>query len=132
MDLPLFGMPTLLACLSTGKGTWTEVNQLLSAQQWTKVFLITNEFGKQNYTVRGEQVELIVLQDALSVDVSALVQQLKKELQGKISDFEIALNLASGSGKEHMAMLEAVMELGLNFRLVTMKNNQLHVLGMEK
>ncbi|MBI2667100.1 hypothetical protein HYX13_05815 [Candidatus Woesearchaeota archaeon] len=125
-------MPTLLACLSTGKGTWTEVNQLLSAQQWTKVFLITNEFGKQNYTVRGEQVELIVLQDALSVDVSALVQQLKKELQGKISDFEIALNLASGSGKEHMAMLEAVMELGLNFRLVTMKNNQLHVLGMEK
>src|SRR3989338_6218817 len=116
-------MPTLLACLSTGKGTWTEVNQLLNAQQWTKVFLITNDFGKQNYTVRGEQVELIVIQDTLNVDVSILVQQLKKELQGKISDFEIALNLASGSGKEHMALLETVMELGLNFRLVTVKNN---------
>ncbi len=123
-------MPTLLACLSTGKGTWTEVNQLLNAQQWNKVFLITNEFGKQNYTVRQENVELIVIQDFL--DVPALVQHLKQQLQGKVSDFEIALNFVSGSGKEHMALLEAVMELGLNFRLVTMKNNQLHVLGMER
>lgn len=123
-------MPTLLACLSTGKGTWTEVNQLLNAQQWNKVFLITNEFGKQNYTVRQENVELIVMQDFL--DVPALVQHLKQELQGKISDFEIALNFVSGSGKEHMALLEAVMELGLNFRLVTVKNNQLQVLGIER
>jgi len=125
-------MPTLLACLSTGKGTWTEVNQLLNAQQWTKVFLITNAFGKQNYTVNGEQIELIVLPEGSDVGVQMLVQQLKKELQGKISDFEIALNLVSGSGKEHMALLEAVMELGLNFRLVTVKNNQLQVLGMER
>ena len=122
-------MPTLLACLSTGKGTWTEVNQLLNAQPWSKVFLITNDFGRQNYTVRQENVELIVVPDIL--DVHALVQQLKKELEGKISDFEIALNLVSGSGKEHMAVLEAVMELGLNFRLVTLKENQYHVLGME-
>ncbi len=63
-------------------------------------------------------------------ETSSLVGDIKKHLQGKISDFEIALNFASGSGKEHMAILEAVMELGLNFRLVTLKNNQYEVLGL--
>ncbi len=63
-------------------------------------------------------------------EMPSLVEDIKNHLQGKISDFEIALNLASGSGKEHMAVLEAVMELGLNFRLVTLKNNQYEVLGL--
>lgn len=131
----LLNMPTLLACLSTGKGTWTEVNQLLNAQQWTKVFLITNDFGKQNYTVRQENVELVLLpeQKVFEVmDVPSLVQHLKEKFNGKITDFEVALSLISGTGKEHMALLEAVMELGLNFRLVTAKNNQMHALGLEK
>ena len=123
-------MPTLIACLSTGKGTWGEVSKIMQSQPWQKVFLITNSFGKENFTSMPSSAELVVVN--FFQETPSLVEDIKKQLQGKISDFEVALNLASGSGKEHMAVLEAVMELGLNFRVVTLKNNQYEVLGLAK
>ena len=123
-------MPTLLACLSTGKGTWSEVNRVMQAQPWNKVFLIANQFGMANYQPNSQHVQMIPIDTFL--ETPALVEEIKKQLQGKISDFEVGLNLASGSGKEHMALLEAVMQLGLNFRLVTEQNGQVEVLGLKR
>jgi len=124
-------MPTLIACLSTGKGTWAEVNRLLQVNNWTKVFLITNKFGEDTFKNKPECVSLIVL-DLENLSLSKLTEQIKSALKDKISDFEIGLNLASGSGKEHMAVLEAILELGLNFRLVSItQNGQMEVLGMK-
>ncbi|HIH11069.1 TPA: hypothetical protein HA241_02685 [Candidatus Woesearchaeota archaeon] len=123
-------MPTLLALLSTGKGTWSEVNKIMQSQPWTHVFLITNRFGEENFTSRSEQTSLVVID--FSLETMAVIKEIKKKLQGKIQDFEVALNLASGTGKEHMAVLEAVLELGLNFRLVTVKDNQAYSLGIER
>ena len=123
-------MSTLIASLSTGKGTWVEVGRLISAQNWDKVFLITNKFGQDNFNPSAN-TELIVL-DSDNNDLTSLIKTIKDNLKGKISDFEVALNFVSGSGKEHMALFEAVLELGLNFRLVTFRNNQLEVLGIER
>ena len=122
-------MPTLIACLSTGKGTWSEVNRVMHAQPWEKIFLITNAFGQENF-VPQPNVELVVVETFR--ETPEIVQAIKKQLQRKILDFEVGLNLASGSGKEHMAILEAVMQLGLNFRLVTMQNGQVEVLGLRR
>ena len=122
-------MPTLIACLSTGKGTWSEVNRVMQAQPWEKIFLITNTFGQENFTPQSN-VELVVV-DTFR-ETPEMVEIIKQQLQGKILDFEVGLNLASGSGKEHMAMLEAVMQLGLNFRLVTVQNGQMEVLGLKR
>ena len=123
-------MPTLIACLSSGKGTWTEVNKLINSQPWDKVFLITNQFGKENYSVNNEKIELIVI-DTFK-EIPELVKVIKSNLNGRIKDFEVALNLVSGSGNEHMALLEAIMELGLNFRLVSVRGNKLDVFGMNR
>ncbi len=123
-------MPTLLACLSTGKGTWSEINKIMQAQPWDKIFLMTNAFGKENFTPPNNAE--LVLVDAFQ-ETTVLVEQIKKALKERVKDFEVALNLASGSGKEHMALLEAVLEMGLNFRLVTVNNHgQMEVLGLEK
>ena len=122
-------MPTLIACLSTGKGTWSEVNRVMQAQPWEKIFLITNTFGQENFTPQPN-VELVVLETFR--ETPEMVEIIKQQLQGKILDFEVGLNLASGSGKEHMAILEAVMQLGLNFRLVTVQNGQVEVLGLRR
>jgi len=121
-------MPTLIANLSTGKGTWLEVIKIINAQQWDKIFLVTNHFGRDNFKPQ-ENTELIIIDTFQST--SQIAEQIRKQLQGKISDFEIALNLASGSGKEHMALLEAVLELGLNFRLVTFEN-KLEIMGIKR
>ncbi len=122
-------MPTLIASLSTGKGTWAEVNRVMSSQAWDKVFLITNQFGKDNFTIHGN-VQLVVVDTNL--DSTPMCEQILQELKGKITDFDVAVNLVSGSGKEHMAIIEAVIELGLNFRLVTFNKGQFDVMGLRK
>lgn len=121
-------MATLIACLSIGKGTWMEVNNLIRARDWDKIFLLTNQFGLEKFEP-DQKTELLVI-DIDKHDLTSLVKAIKDNLKGKITDFEVALNIVSGSGKEHMALLEAVLELGLNFRLVAMKNGQLEVLGI--
>jgi len=124
-------MPTLIACLSTGKGTWAEVNRIIQSQEWNKVFLITNQFGKDNYTL-GKNTELVLVDSFPDTPTTVITEQIKKQLKDKIADFEVALNLASGSGKEHMAVLEAVMQMGLNFRFVAVNRNNVEVLGLKR
>ncbi|MBI2665827.1 hypothetical protein HYX12_04355 [Candidatus Woesearchaeota archaeon] len=123
-------MPTLIACLSSGKGTWTEVNKIINSQPWNKVFLITDHFGKENYKNSKENVELLVVN--FFQEIPMITAQIVQGLQNKISDFEVALNFVSGSGKEHMALMEAVLELGLNFRLITLNNGQVETLGLKQ
>jgi len=123
-------MPTLIASLSTGKGTWTEVSRIMQTQVWTKIFLITNQFGVENFTSKPAMAEFVVIDPNLEIGV--LVGQIVGQLRGKIDDFEIALNMVSGSGKEHMAIVEAVLELGLNFRLITVVNGQVETLGIKR
>ena len=122
-------MPTLIACLSTGKGTGTEVNKIIQSQEWNKVFLITNQFGKDNFTP-GKNTELVLIESFPDSPTTIITEQIKKQLKDKIADFEVALNFVSGSGREHMALLEAVLQLGLNFRLVTLNRNNVEVLGL--
>ncbi|MBI4983542.1 hypothetical protein HZC32_02760 [Candidatus Woesearchaeota archaeon] len=123
-------MPTLIALLSTGKGTWAEVSRIIQAHNWNRVFLITNKFGEENFRNKRDNTFLVVV-DADNSDLLSLTEQIKQQLKPKISDFEVALNLASGSGKEHMALLEAVLELGFNFRVVTVDGSgNLEVLGL--
>lgn len=123
-------MPTLIASLSTGKGTWTEVSKIMQTQPWTKIFLITNQFGAENFTSKPATAEFVLIDP--NQEVSVITQKVVGQLQGKISDFEIALNMVSGTGKEHMAIVEAVLELGLNFRLITVVNNQVETLGIRR
>lgn len=119
-------MPTLITCLGAGKGTWAEPFRLMNAQNWSKIFLLTDDFGRQNIRDKKENMEVVLISN--NQDVNMLSKDIQAQLNGKIADFEVALNLVSGTGKEHMALLHAVMSLGLNFRLVTLKNEQLCVL----
>ncbi len=123
-------MPTLIASLSTGKGTWTEVSRIIQTQPWTKIFLITNQFGVENFTSKPVTAEFVLIDP--NQEVGLITERIVGQLRGKIDDFEIALNMVSGSGKEHMAIVEAVLELGLNFRLITVVNNQVETLGIKR
>jgi len=49
-----------------------------------------------------------------------LVEDIKKQLKDKISGTEVALNLVSGTGKEHMAILSAILKLGLGLRFIAL------------
>ncbi|MEK6984526.1 MAG: hypothetical protein AABX33_08175 [Nanoarchaeota archaeon] len=108
-------MTDLIACLSSGEKSWAHVARLIREQDWKKIFLITNDFGKNNFKAEKD-IEFIVVD--FQKPVLEVIENIRFGLKGKISGFEVALNLVSGSGKEHMAILSALLKLGIGIRLI--------------
>ena len=108
-------MTDLVACLSSGEKSWAHVSRLVKEQDWNKIFLVTNEFGKKNFKSE-KQIEFVVVD--FQTPVFELIENIRKQLNGKFTDLEVALNLVSGTGKEHMAILSALLKLGVGIRLM--------------
>ncbi|MBI4153225.1 hypothetical protein HY497_01765 [Candidatus Woesearchaeota archaeon] len=107
-------MTEIIAVLGSGKGTWAEVAALIKSKPWERVFLVTDDFGKEKFTADAEFIVIDARRSILE-----LRDEIHQKLSGKIKGLEIALNMSSGSGKEHMALVGALMRLGVGFRIVT-------------
>ena len=107
-------MTDLIACLSTGKGTWGHVSRL--KDEFEKVYLITNEYGKENFQ-KDENTELIALN--FNQGIKELRDDIEKVLKNKLKG-DVAVNFISGTGKEHMALISALLKLGIGIRLVAL------------
>jgi len=114
-------MTDLVAMLSTGKGTWAEVANLIKAQEWENVYLIANTFGAQNFSA-DRAVNFVIIDN--NADTDSIQKAILEQLKGKIRS-EIALSMYSGSGKEHMALISAALQFGVGIRLVVMKNKEM-------
>ena len=110
-------MAELVTCLSTGKGTWSLVNRLLENESWEKIILITNEFGKENFKKNDKSEFLVVNPDQ---DIKELRDEIHDRLKDKIKNTEVSVNFISGSGKEHMALIGALLKLGVGIRLAAL------------
>ena len=70
----------------------------------------------------AEKFSLDKKHDFIKVDTSLSLVELKQELaeklKGKFSEFEAHLSLASGTGKEHMAVIAAILSIPMGIRLV--------------
>ena len=108
-------MATLVASLSTGKGTWAHVSKLIQDENWEKIFLVTNMFGKENFS-NTKNAEMIIIDD--NKEMEELKELIYNSLKDKVKDVEVCLNFVSGSGKEHMATISAVLKLGVGIRFV--------------
>ncbi|MGM5482258.1 MAG: hypothetical protein ACQESF_02240 [Nanobdellota archaeon] len=113
-------MTSLICCLSTGKGTWMKVMDIIKAGEWEKIFIITNEFGKEKFRSPKQAENIVVNTDAKTKDI---IEKIKNKL--KISDFEVAVNIDSGNGKEHMALISSLIQMGLSIRFVTVESQKL-------
>ncbi len=109
----------LVALLSTGKGTWAQIAGLISRDEWDKIILLGDEYAKKFSS--GGKAEFI------AVNLSQNTEQLQKEfiakLHGKLHGAEVALSIASGSGKEHMALISALLHLPVGIRFVVLTKN---------
>jgi len=106
----------LIALLSSGKGTWGQVSGLINQGEWEKVVLIGDAFSK-NFT-SDKKFEFV------QVDFTKGLKELKKDLyeklKGKFSGMETALSIASGSGKEHMALISALIDIPVGIKFVAL------------
>ena len=121
-------MGILVACLTTGKGTWNSVSELINSAEWKKIYLITNQFGKENFKHQKELNHVIInLEDPVEIMRDKIIQGLH-ELQKEIGFSDVAINITSGTGKEHTALISAILKIGVGIRIVESQNNNLKTL----
>jgi hypothetical protein len=107
----------LVALLSTGKGTWGQVAGLIKRGEWDNIILVGGDFASQFSSEK--KFEFIQIDpDKRLLD---LRDEIKEKLKGKIQGTEVALSIASGEGKEHMALISAILSLpaGIRFSALT-------------
>ena len=110
-------MTELIALLSVGKGTWGQVSGLMKKGEWEKITVLGPSYAKE-FTVEG------IPFDFIEYDSNKTLIPLKKEflskLKGKINGIEVALSIASGSGKEHMALQSALLSIPVGVRFTAL------------
>jgi len=116
-------MTDLIACLSLGKGTWKEVNDLINSEHFENIYLITNNIVKDKIDIKKDNVFVIIIDPRK--EISSIVEEIHKNLKDRIKNLEVAVNISSGIGKEHMAIFSAVMKLGIGMRQVLWRDGQL-------
>ena len=110
-------MTDLVALISSGKGTVGHVQKLIQGERWEHIYIITTPEFKHEVPNK-ENIEIIVVDSKRMLP--QMVSDIKGSLKGKISIMETAVNLISGEGKEHMAVLSALLQLGAGIRLVAL------------
>lgn len=105
----------LVALLSTGKGTWSQVAGVINRGEWDNILLIGNDFAKQFTTEKD--FEFIEFNSSRLLE---LKDEIHKKLKGKIRGTEVALSIASGTGKEHMALISALLSLPVGIRFTAL------------
>lgn len=108
-------MTELVACLSPERDMWGHVARLINEHEWENVFLIGDGVAKTNF--KTEKNAELVLVD-FKKPVFELIEDIKKGLSGKIKGIEAAVNIISGTGKQHTAIMSALLKMGLGIRFV--------------
>lgn len=106
----------LVALLSSGKGTWAQVSGLMSQGDWDKTIILGDDFARK--FTHEKKFEFININ--LSARLKDLQEEFKQKLKGKINGTEVALSIASGDGKEHMALISALLNLPVGIRFAAL------------
>ncbi len=106
----------LIALLSSGKGTWAQVSGLIKYGEWDKIILLGDEFARQ--FTSEKKFEFIRID--LNKKLKDLKEEFQQKLKGKIDGTEAALSIASGDGKEHMALISALINLPIGIRFAAL------------
>ena|SRR3972149_5936923 len=106
----------LVALLSSGKGSWAQVSGLIKHGEWDNVIVLGDDFA-QKFT-HEKKFEFINVD--LNKRIAELKEEFLKKLKGKINGTEVALSIASGDGKEHMALISALINLPVGIRFAAL------------
>jgi len=110
-------MADLVACLGNDNASVNHVLKVIQSMEWENIFIISNNANKDNLKVKDKVTNVIIDETKY---LEEIVDEIVKKLKGKIKKNDVALNLISGSGKEHMAVISALLKLGLGIRLIAL------------
>ena len=108
----------LVALLSSGKGTWGQVSGLMKKGEWEKVIILGPNYAQDFKS----EIPFNFLEFDSEKNLLALKDDFIKKLKEKINpdSMEVALSIASGSGKEHMALISALLSIPVGVRFAAL------------
>ncbi|MGC9309732.1 MAG: hypothetical protein ACP5D2_03505 [Candidatus Nanoarchaeia archaeon] len=112
----------LIALISTGKGTWGQVSGLMRRGEWENIILLGPDYAK-DFSVNdtsGAKVGFDFIEFSSNKPLITLRNDFSKKLAGKIKGTEVAVSIASGTGKEHMALLSSLLSLPVGVRFTAL------------
>ena len=107
-----------VALISTGKGSWGQVAGLIKNGEWDKIVLVGDDYMKKFEAGKEKSAEYVFVR--LGQPISLLKEELLKALKDKLRGPEVALTIASGSGKEHMALISALLAIPVGIKFVAL------------
>ncbi|NQZ85467.1 MAG: hypothetical protein HRU03_07145 [Nanoarchaeales archaeon] len=113
-------MGSLVALMSSDTKNWKEVADLIKCSKWDNVYLICNKLAFNSINL--ENVQKFEFDETNPImSIFGLTDTFKSQ----IVDFEVCINLSSGTGIEHMALVSSLLKSGLGIRFVHCENNQI-------
>lgn len=108
-------MTDLIVCLTKQKGIYEHVKKVIEGVEWQNIYGFCTEEISTDFK---KDVEIIRMD--MSKTISELSLFVEERLKGRLNDLEVALNIVAGTGKEHTAIISAVLKLGFGIRLVAL------------
>lgn len=105
----------LVAWIGKGQNSWGQVAGVINKGEWDSIVLIGDSFGRKFNTQKD--FEFI---EAGSSGLVELKEEILKKLRGKFKGTEVALSIASGEGKEHMALISALLNIPVGIRFTAL------------
>ncbi|MBU0958033.1 MAG: hypothetical protein KKF56_04465 [Nanoarchaeota archaeon] len=108
----------LIIILSEKEENLPQLNSLIQNGDWDNIIILS----ANNKTIPTSKPNEVI-QINTNQPVLQLRDEIKSKLQGKIKGLETAISIASGTGKEHMALISALLNLpvGVKFVVYTSK-----------
>jgi hypothetical protein len=110
----------LIAVLGKGRGTWGHVARIIQEGNWQHVLLIGSEFSKENFSAPKE-CEWVLINPRAGFETT------KEAIKEKLPNGSAVVSLISGTGKEHMALLAALKEKNVEFKIVVITGDGIKV-----
>ena len=115
-------MTSLIVILSSDTKNWKFIASTIKVENWDKIIGVCDEFAYNNFSFTIDNLKKIKIhQNNLENSFDELSKFLKKE----ILDFEVALDLSAGSGRENMLVVSSCLRAGLSLRFVYTQNEEL-------
>ena len=104
----------LVAFLGADKENWGQIVALINRAEWDKIILVKNK-NAENF-VPSKNCEIVeVNSDRPLIE---LKNEIMNKVRGYLAGFEVALSIASGNGKEHMALISGLLSIPVGIKLV--------------
>ena len=104
-----------VAFVGKDKERWGQIKALINHIDCNRAFIVKDK--------ETAGFELSSNTSCIDVDCSKPLVELKSEIMDKLKvglskDLEVCLSIASGTGKEHMALISALLSIPVGIRLV--------------